>query len=215
MEIPSPKAFLLLELLVQNPPDALSKAAIHEKIWPNSFVSEATLASLIAEIRQAIGEGAGGAHSIRTVHGFGYAFAGSAAEAAPSHPAARESAWSLFWDDRKILLPQGETIVGRDHLAGVCIPSESVPRRHARLIVTGDTASVEDLDSKNGTYVKGEKIGKRKKLEDRDSIRIGPATLIIRSVSDSQSTKTEIDAPAIEEPALPEPPRRKDRRRAP
>jgi DNA-binding winged helix-turn-helix (wHTH) protein len=53
----SPKAFRLLELLLEGRPRALSKAEIHQKIWPEAFVSEATLASLIAEIREAIGDG--------------------------------------------------------------------------------------------------------------------------------------------------------------
>src|SRR5262249_53998223 len=77
----SPKAFRLLELLLESRPRALSKAEIHEKIWPEAFVSEATLASLVAEIREAIGEDGKDARHIRTVHGFGYSFAGEAAEA--------------------------------------------------------------------------------------------------------------------------------------
>ena len=44
----SPKAFDLLCLLVGNRPRALSKAELHERLWPATLVSEATLTSLIA-----------------------------------------------------------------------------------------------------------------------------------------------------------------------
>jgi len=70
----SPKAFRLLELLLEARPRALAKAEIHEKIWPDAVVSEATLASLIAEIREAIGDAGKDGRFIRTIHGFGYAF---------------------------------------------------------------------------------------------------------------------------------------------
>ncbi len=75
-----PKAFQLLEILLENRPRALSKKELHERLWPESFVSEANLASLVAEIRRAIGEKGRSARTIRTVHGFGYAFSGDAIE---------------------------------------------------------------------------------------------------------------------------------------
>ncbi len=53
-----PKAFQVLELLLQNRPKAVSKSEIHERLWPGSFVSDGALTSLIAEIRDAIGDDA-------------------------------------------------------------------------------------------------------------------------------------------------------------
>ena len=210
----SPKAFLLLQLLVENRPNAVAKEVIHERIWPRSFVSEATLASLIAEIREAIGESAESARYIRTVHGFGYAFAGEAIEKLPL-PIARESGWLLLWDDREIPLGEGETIIGRDHTAGVCIASEKVSRRHARLRITGGTATIEDLGSKNGTYVRGEKISTPQALRDQDSIRIGAATLVARNVSYDDSTRSELEPPSLKGASSPEPPRRRGKRETP
>ena len=191
----SPKAFRLLELLVEGRPKAFSKDEIHAKIWPDAIVSEATLASLIAEIREAIGEDAKDARHIRTLHGFGYSFAGEARDvprdrAGPGEP----SAWKLTWEDRVIPVPEGETIFGRDHLAGIRIPSESVSRRHARLVVARGAATIEDLDSKNGTYLRGKRIAGPKTLEDGDSIRIGSAAFTVRYVSEEKSTMTEVGA---------------------
>lgn len=207
----SPKAFRLLELLLEGRPRALSKAEIHEKIWPDAFVSEATLASLVAEIREAIGEDGKDARYIRTVHGFGYSFAGAAADAPREAPAAGGSSWRLIWDDRVIALPEGETILGRDPLAGIRIPSESVSRRHARVVISGGTATMEDLGSKNGTYLGEERIGGPKALAHGDSIRLGSVKLIVRVVCEDKSTKTEIgDPPVLEAPSSePRPPRGK------
>jgi DNA-binding winged helix-turn-helix (wHTH) protein len=210
----SPKAFRLLELLLEARPRALAKAEIHEKIWPDAFVSEATLASLIAEIREAIGEGAKDARCVRTVHGFGYAFAGAASAVPPQPPAGSESSWKLVWVDHVIQLPEGETILGRDHLAGIRIPSESVSRRHARIVIAQTAATLEDLGSKNGTYLRGERIEGRKSLEDGDSIQIGSATLTVRVLSEGRSTKTEIEPP-VREVSPRAPPRRRVKREIP
>src|SRR4030095_16501704 len=73
----SPKAVELLCLLVERRPTALSKADIHEHIWPATCVSDDSLAKLITEIRHRIGDGARDARLVRTVHGFGYAFTGA------------------------------------------------------------------------------------------------------------------------------------------
>ena len=72
----SGKAFELLKLLLERRPAALSKAEIQEHLWPDTFVSEANLPTLVTEIREAIGDDARHARFVRTVHGFGYAFSG-------------------------------------------------------------------------------------------------------------------------------------------
>jgi DNA-binding winged helix-turn-helix (wHTH) protein len=67
----TPEAFELLEILIESRPRAVSKTEIHEKLWRDTFVSDGTLTSLLAEVRSAIGDSGG---TIRTVHRFGYAF---------------------------------------------------------------------------------------------------------------------------------------------
>jgi pSer/pThr/pTyr-binding forkhead associated (FHA) protein len=122
----------------------------------------------------------------------------------------------LLWDGREISLREGETVLGRDHLAGIRIPSEGISRRHARIVVSESAATLEDLGSKNGTYLRGEKIGEPKALEDGDSIRLGSVTLSLRAVSGEGSTATEIGPSSAEEVPLPVvPPRREKKRRTP
>jgi DNA-binding winged helix-turn-helix (wHTH) protein len=211
----SPKAFRLLELLLAGRPRAFSKAEIHEKIWPEAFVSEATLASLIAEIREAIGEDGKDARYIRTVHGFGYSFAGAASDTPRESPAGSESCWRLVRDGREVHLREGETILGRDHLAGIRIPSESISRRHARIVVAESAATLEDLGSKNGTWLQGEKIGEPKALEDGDSVRLGSVTFTLRVVSEDGSTATQIEPSPAGEVVPPSPTRRGKKRGTP
>src|SRR5690242_14452929 len=76
----TPKAFELLRFLVEQRPRAVSKSELQEKLWPDTFVSEANLSVLVAEIRAALGDPARQPETIRTVHGYGYAFAGNATE---------------------------------------------------------------------------------------------------------------------------------------
>jgi Tol biopolymer transport system component/DNA-binding winged helix-turn-helix (wHTH) protein len=75
-----PKAFDLLSALVLERPKALSKADLQERLWPGTFVSEANLSNLVAEVRAALGDPARAPKFVRTVHGFGYAFSGEATD---------------------------------------------------------------------------------------------------------------------------------------
>ncbi|HMC22336.1 MAG TPA: winged helix-turn-helix domain-containing protein [Thermoanaerobaculia bacterium] len=70
----SPKAFQLLQALVEARPNAVSKHDLQALVWPNTFVSDANLAVLIGDIRSALGDDPRKPRLIRTVYGFGYAF---------------------------------------------------------------------------------------------------------------------------------------------
>lgn len=76
----SGKAFQLLELLLAARPNPVEKTELFARLWPETFVSEANLASLIKEIRAAIGDDARAPRYVRTVHRFGYAFSGAVTE---------------------------------------------------------------------------------------------------------------------------------------
>ena len=87
-----PKAYELLSLLVERRPRALSRAQIRDVVWPQTFVSESTLAVVVNGIRQALDDDARHPRFIRTVHGFGYAFCREAREAGEGRPEASEAA---------------------------------------------------------------------------------------------------------------------------
>jgi len=186
----SPKAFSLLELLIRRRPKAVSKDEIHEHLWPGTFVSPANLANLVVELRAAFGDDARKPRILRTVPRFGYAFS---AEAVGSTSAVRRPfACRLVWGPREISLDSAENVIGRDSGAVVWIDDASVSRRHARITVDDDGATIEDLGSKNGTYVRGRKIQKPARLADRDVIKIGPARMVFRLFRKTGSTASTV-----------------------
>jgi DNA-binding winged helix-turn-helix (wHTH) protein len=184
----SPKAFSLLELLIRRRPKAVSKAEIHEHLWPGTFVSTANLANLVMELRAALGDDARRPRIFRTVARFGYAFSAEAAVSRNAPGVFRPFACRLVWGPREIALDSAENVIGRDSAAVVWIDDASVSRRHARIAVDDDGATIEDLGSKNGTYVRGRKIQKLARLADRDVIKIGPARMVFRLFRKTGST---------------------------
>src|SRR6185436_15111104 len=103
----SPKAFEFLRLLIEHRPRALSKAELHERLWPATFVSDATLTSLVAEVRGALGETAARSRFVRTVHRFGYAFKATATEldAQPELAVDGEACW-IVWEWGQVRLAE-------------------------------------------------------------------------------------------------------------
>ena len=172
-----PKVFQLLEILMGERPKALSKREIHGRLWPDTFVSDANLANLIADLREALGDDAKQPRIIRTVQRFGYAFE---ADVRPAAPTSAPSAFRLVWGDREIALAEGDNILGRDAAAVAWIDVYSVSRHHAKIVVSGDQATLEDLGSKNGTFLRGKVVQKALPLSDGDEIRIGTAVMTLR-----------------------------------
>ena len=85
-------------------------------------------------------------------------------------------------------LVPGENILGREsEEGGIRIDSKTVSRRHARIVVSGSSASLEDLDSKNGTYLRGQSVTTAVALNDGDEIRIGAVVLRFRMASGSRT----------------------------
>jgi DNA-binding winged helix-turn-helix (wHTH) protein len=192
----SPKAFDLLRLLLERRPAVLGKAELHERIWPGAFVSDANLSVLIAEIRQVLGDDSRDAVYIRTVHRVGYAFSGAATDhtgrpsGGPSGGPPPLRCW-LVWNDQILVLSAGENIIGRDPRCQIWIDATGVSRRHARIAVDAATATIEDLDSSNGTFVAGHRISVPRPLLDRDEIELGGASVTYRVWSDEGAAKTE------------------------
>jgi DNA-binding winged helix-turn-helix (wHTH) protein len=185
-----PKAFDLLHLLVARRPDAVSKQEIRDRLWPDTFVSESNLTSLVTDLRAALGEDARAPRFVRTVYGRGYAFGGIAAATAAGGPR-RSPRFRLFSEDREIVLQEGENVLGRDEDAAVRIDSSTASRRHARILVAGEQATLEDLGSRNGTYHRGERVTKARPLRDGDEIRIGRTVLTLRVLPGGLTTEVE------------------------
>ena len=187
----SPKGLELLQLLVASRPRALSKAELHERLWPSVFVSEATLSSLVAEVRSAMGESAQSGGFVRTVHRYGYAFNGDAVESEPQArtPANRTKCW-VIWEFGQVALPEGEHLLGRAGDVAVWLESPTISRHHAKIVVDGERATIEDLASKNGTFLRSERLASPVQIADGDELRLGSVAVTFRMTGGAGSTVT-------------------------
>jgi DNA-binding winged helix-turn-helix (wHTH) protein len=193
----SPKAFDLLRLLVDGRARALARRDLHDQLWPETHVEDTNLAGLVAEIRRALGDSPDAPRYIRTMHRFGYWFIGDIEETAaavpPSSAPAGEKApirfW-LIWDMRQIPLFDGDNIIGRAPDAAVWLEAPGVSRHHARIRLEGEQATIEDLGSKNGTYVAGERLTAPMVLSDGDQIRVSSVVMSFRIPPPPASTDT-------------------------
>jgi DNA-binding winged helix-turn-helix (wHTH) protein len=175
----TPKAFELLAILIERRPEAIEKGALEQRIWGSTHVAETSLAGLVAELRTALGDSRREPRFLRTVHGFGYAFCGTAGGGA-SERGTDPLVFRLAWARREVSLHEGENILGRVDEAAAWMDSPSVSRRHARIVIAGNEALIEDLGSRNGTFVQGERVEARRPLHDRDEIRLGSVVLTFR-----------------------------------
>lgn len=171
----SPKAFRLLEVLVANSPRAVSKEQLTEEIWPQTFVEESNLPGLVGELRAALGDEARTPRFVRTVHGFGYAFCAELKNAA-----LRERAGSLHVGGEDVPIFEGANILGRDPSAQIQIDHATVSRRHATVDMASGSATLRDLDSKNGTFVDGERITGPVALADGATFVVGDVRVTFR-----------------------------------
>jgi len=186
----SPKAFDLLTALVAERPKAVSKADLQQRLWPDTFVVEANLSNLIAEIRESLDDRAESPRFLRTARGFGYAFCGNVTvSAARDETTAPLPLCWLEWGHRHFPLAVGEHVIGRDPDVEVCLDATTVSRRHAKVIVTAHTVMLEDIDSKNGTFRGDDRVNTPVPLMDGDIIRIG-SLVVTFHVRGAGSTET-------------------------
>lgn len=193
----TPKAFDLLRLLVEAAPRVVTKAELHERLWPDSFVSDATLVGLVKEVRRVLQDSDASAPIIRTVSRVGYALAATLQHDVAVADRVVTDARSRHWlvaDGRTFPLVAGGNDIGRDPSSGVWLDSGSVSRRHARIMVSGDAAHLEDLGSKNGTKVNGAAFAEPRALQDGDRVLIGTVALTYRMSDASLSTETRASA---------------------
>ena len=196
VEIPlTHKSRELLLLFLHHPGRLLDRDELIRRVWPDVAVTDDAIRFQVMELRKALGDD--GDAFIRTIRREGYRFEATvtAEEHRPAskvpegerRPALR---YRLVLETREVQLLEGENIVGRDPDAALWIDHPSVSRRHARIVIAGGRATIEDLKSKNGTFVLGKRIESRVTLADGDEVRIGPEAFVFRTLS-ATTTRTE------------------------
>lgn len=186
----SPKAFRLLQVLVESRPKAVSKNELHEVLWPATFVSESNLATLALELRTALEDDAKQPRFLRTVYGYGYAFCGEAREESATRSPKPGVTARLSLEGRDLPLFSGENVIGRDPDVAIPVDNTTVSRHHARLVVAEDGATLEDLDSKNGTFINGQRISQPEAVTDGDQVAVGEVRMTFRLRPAEESTRT-------------------------
>ena len=166
----TPKAMRLLELLALAAPAAVSREALMQQLWPNTVVEPGNIDNLVSEVRRAIG-----ASVVRTAHGFGYALDAEVTRKA-------DTPYRLLAGREVIPLPLGETIIGRDLLN-----APDVSRRHARIVVSDTAVTIEDLGSKNGTWIAARRIDRVTPLRDGDEIMFGRTRALFAATPDERT----------------------------
>lgn len=84
---------------------------------------------------------------------------------------------------RTLALPQGTLDVGRMPDCWLTLDDDLISRYHARFHVSGRQLELEDLGSRNGTYVNGRRLSGRTLLQDSDQVRIGREVMAVLGAS--------------------------------
>jgi DNA-binding winged helix-turn-helix (wHTH) protein len=176
----SPKAFRLLELLIEARPNPVTHDALYAALWPDVVVEPGNLHTLVSEVRNATAHDA-----IRTVHRVGYAFVASGA----IEEGAR---FSILLGGDEIPLRSGENVIGRDPHDAIVIRAPEVSRHHARLTVSGARVTLEDLGSKNGTYLGTRRVTSATEVRAGDEILVGTIRMRLVATETMGTTATVI-----------------------
>ena len=92
----------------------------------------------------------------------------------------------------RIVAPGERLRIGRAADADLLLAHASVSRSHAELTALPDgTWRLDDLDSKNGTFLNGQHIDRPTALHDGDSIRLGSVAIDYHATSEHDTTITE------------------------
>ena len=172
----------LLRVLIEDRHRVVSKEELLRRLWRGAPVEEGNLTTYVTKLRSSLYDDAQTPRFIRTHHGVGYRFIGELKGDTERRPGSRRvSGFALEWEGRELPLRNGENIVGREAtLASVVINDPHVSSTHARIVVQGDTATIEDLGSKNQTFVRNERVTGPHPLQPGDGIRLGGPTVIFR-----------------------------------
>lgn len=184
----------LLIRLVQARGALVDRPRIQAALWgPEVFLDqEAAINTAVRKLRKALGDDPDSPRFIETVVGKGYRFVAPVLEIVNEAPAAARLMFPKYvvrHAGQEFALTEGDNLVGRDPDAHVFIDHPSVSRRHALIRIGPRQVLIEDLRSRNGTFVDGRRIDARTELQQGSVIGAGPVTLTFHAITVPPSTK--------------------------
>jgi DNA-binding winged helix-turn-helix (wHTH) protein len=195
-----------LILLVERPGVLVGRSQIQAALWgADVFVEhDSAINTAVRKVRHALDDHAEESRFIETVVGKGYRFIAPVERVRPDSPVRRNNIetpapssdgrrafprYCVTRGRQEFILDAGENLVGRDTDARVFVDHPSVSRRHARIAIGPRTAMLEDLKSRNGTFVDGRRVDGPAEIRHGAIIGLGPITLTFLVLSGPASTE--------------------------
>jgi DNA-binding winged helix-turn-helix (wHTH) protein len=186
----------VLILLVREAGALVERREIQAALWGSEVFVEhdSAINTAIRKIRQALGDDADSPRYVETVIGKGYRFVARVEEGVSlteerRRDGPRPPSYRLTRGRQEFVLQPGDNLLGRDPAARVYVDHASVSRRHARIAVGSDGATLEDLKSRNGTFVDGRRIDSPTEIQHGAIIALGPITLKFLALAEPASTR--------------------------
>jgi len=101
-----------------------------------------------------------------------------------------------------LALNEGQFVVGRSATCQLSLDDALISRRHAMIVVAGETVTVEDLASRNGVLVNGVRISTKTTIHPGDKILVGTQELTLLGAR-TTSAKDTMSLPAANTATLP------------
>jgi DNA-binding winged helix-turn-helix (wHTH) protein len=176
-----PKCFALLVYLIDHRGKLVTKEQLLEEVWSDAVVSEATLTRTVASLRATLGDDSAEPKYIDTVSRRGYKFIADVEELGAAPVVADVTPFILVRGSREYPLRSGAQLIGRGRDVHIALYTSTTSRHHARIEVSGSEITLEDLDSRHGTYVNRKRIFGKMRVEPGDEITIGGERLVLWS----------------------------------
>lgn len=183
--------FEVLAVLLERPGELVSRDELRASVWPDSvFVDfDRGLNRAVSKLRRALGDSADHPRFVETLTRRGYRLVVpvEGGPRAPHHDG-RQGAFRVVWDSGSVTLAEGDNVIGRQEDAAVFLDSSTVSRHHARIRVAAAVATLEDLGSRNGTFLNGRRLRSPAALSDGDQIQVGSIPLRVRTATSAAAT---------------------------
>ncbi len=89
---------------------------------------------------------------------------------------------------KRMTLPEGEVVIGRDESCQIRLATNEISRQHCRLMCEGDHVVVHDLGSRNGTLINDVAVQGQAELQPGDILRVGPVAFQLAGKKSATAT---------------------------